>query len=443
MLASLIAAFRLPDLRRRILFVMGMFAIFVAGLHVPVPNIDRQAMAALVKQGGALLGLFDVFSGGAFRRFSILAMSVTPYINASIIFQLLTMAWPRLEQLAKEGESGRKKIGQYTRYLTVILAIFQAAGLVVVLGRTVPPGATGPIVTTHNIGDIIGMVLTLTAGTCFLMWLGEQITDQGIGNGISLIIFGGIMARMPYDVRTTIKYMLAGAPGYGLGNVSLLVIIFLLTIAGIVLVQQGQRKIPIQHAKRVVGTRMYGGASTYLPLRVNMAGVIPIIFAISVVYLPATVAQFAPLPAKYQGIKDTIVSMFNPSGGEIPWTAITGSLIYFLLVVFFTYFYTAVTFNVPDVADNLKKSGSFIPGIRPGRPTAEYLDRVLSRITLAGALFLGIIALLQYWVPTITQIQTFTLVGGTSLLIVVGVALETMQQIEAHLLMRHYEGFIR
>jgi preprotein translocase subunit SecY len=439
MLASLIAAFKLPDLRRRILFVFGMFAIFVACLHVPVPHIDRDAMRRLVEQGGALLGLFDVFSGGAFRRFSILAMSVTPYINASIIFQLLTMAWPRLEQLAKEGESGRKKIGQYTRYLTVILAILQATGLVLVLTR--PQAGIEAVVQTKQVGAIIGMVLTLTAGTCFLMWLGEQITDQGIGNGISLIIFGGIMARMPYDVMRTIVYVREGA--LPPGNVIALALIFLGTVAGIIVVQQGQRKIPIQHAKRVVGTRMYGGASTYLPLRVNMAGVIPIIFAISVVYLPATVAQFMPVPDKWVHIRQMIVAMFSPAPGELPWTAVTGSLIYFVLVIFFTYFYTAVTFNVPDVADNLKKSGSFIPGIRPGRPTAEYLDRVLSRITLAGALFLGVIALLQYWVPVITHVRTFTLVGGTSLLIVVGVALETMQQIEAHLLMRHYEGFIK
>jgi len=403
MLGSLIAAFKLPDLRRRILFVFAMFAIFVVCLHVPVPNIDRKAMADLVERGGALFGLFDVFSGGAFRRFSILAMSVTPYINASIIFQLLTMAWPRLEQLAKEGETGRKKIGQYTRYLTVVLAVFQATGLVLMLARMRPP-----IVTTSDIPAIVGMVITLTAGTCFLMWLGEQITDQGIGNGISLIIFGGIMARMPYDPARTVQYVREDA--LELGNVMFLGVIFLLTVAGIIVIQQAQRKIPIQHAKRVVGTRMYGGASTYLPLRVNMAGV---------------------------------VAMFNPAIGEVPWTAITGSLIYFMLVIFFTYFYTAVTFNVPDVADNLKKSGSFIPGIRPGRPTAEFLDRVLSRITVAGALFLGVIALLQYWVPVITKVQTFTLVGGTSLLIVVGVALETMQQIEAHLLMRHYEGFIK
>jgi len=436
MLGSLIAAFKLPDLRRRILFVFAMFAIFVVCLHVPVPNINRKAMEDLVERGGALFGLFDVFSGGAFRRFSILAMSVTPYINASIIFQLLTMAWPRLEQLAKEGETGRKKIGQYTRYLTVVLAVFQATGLVLMLARMRPP-----IVTTSDIPAIVGMVITLTAGTCFLMWLGEQITDQGIGNGISLIIFGGIMARMPYDISRTIVFVQEGA--LSLGSVVLLAIIFLFTVAGIIVIQQAQRKIPIQHAKRVVGTRMYGGASTYLPLRVNMAGVIPIIFAISVVYLPGTIAQFTPVPRKWEPIKDMIVAMFNPQVGEVPWTAIVGSLIYFMLVIFFTYFYTAVTFNVPDVADNLKKSGSFIPGIRPGRPTAEFLDRVLSRITVAGALFLGVIALLQYWVPVITKVQTFTLVGGTSLLIVVGVALETMQQIEAHLLMRHYEGFIK
>jgi len=430
MLASLAAAFKLPDLRRRILFVLGMFAVFVVGLHIPVSAIDAEKMRQLSEKG--VLSLFDVFSGGAFRRFSIFAMSITPYINASIIFQLLTMAWPRLEQIAKEGESGRRKISQWTRYLTIILALVQAFGLVGILRQM---GILQAGVGVQAMGQGLLMALTLTAGTAFLMWLGEQITDQGIGNGVSLIIFAGIMARMPYDLGQTIVYLRSGALGWT--QVFWLFAIFVFTIAGIIYVQQAQRKIPIQHAKRVVGNRIYGGGNTFLPLRVNTAGVIPIIFAISVSLFPATIAQFTPLPAKYDALKQGIVDFFQP-GGSIP-----GSVIYFILVVFFTYFYTAVTFNVPEVSDNLKRSGSFVPGIRPGKPTTDYLDRVLTRITLAGALFLGIIALLQYWVPTLTGVKTFSVVGGTSLLIVVGVALETMQQIEAHLVMRHYEGFIK
>jgi preprotein translocase subunit SecY len=326
--------------------------------------------------------------------------------------------------LSKEGESGRRKISQYTRYLTVALALLQGSGMCLMLRQQ-------HIVTVGGL-ELIPMVLTLTAGTAFLMWLGEQITDKGIGNGVSLIIFAGIMARMPFDVGRTVTLVRGGSLGYA--NVFLLVAIFVGTIVAIVYMQQGQRKIPVQHAKRVVGTRVYGGGSTFLPLRVNQAGVIPIIFAISIVYFPATIARF--VPHLKDSTRDFFLNMFDPSN-------VLGALIYFALVIFFTYFYTAVTFNVPEVADNLKKNGGFIPGIRPGKPTAQYLDRVLTRITLAGAIFLGLIALLQYYVPKITQVTTFTLVGGTSLLIVVGVAMELMQQIEAHLVMRHYEGFIK
>jgi len=429
-ISSLLAAFKLPDLRKRILFVFGMFALFVLGLHIPVPNIDREAMDRLMKTAGGLFGLLDVFSGGAFRRFSIFAMSITPYINASIIFQLLGIASDRIKQMMREGEAGQKKISQYTRYLTIALAFLQAWGLTYYLmGQG--------IVKVSSLFQLIPMTITLTAGTACLMWIAEQITDKGIGNGVSLVIFAGIAARIPVDVNLTYQGWRGGAHQWY--NVLFLIAIFVGTVMAIIYMQQGQRKIPVQHAKRVVGTRVYGGASTFLPLRVNTAGVIPIIFAISIALFPQQIAMFISglLPEGLRPTLENVVSFFNP--GDSPF----GSGLYFLLVILFTYFYTAVVFNVPEVADNMKKNGSYIPGYRPGRPTADYLDRVLTRITMPGAIFLGIIALLQYYVPNITQVRSFSLVGGTSLLIVVGVALETMQQIEAHLVMRHYEGFIK
>jgi len=428
-LGNMAAAFRVPDLRKRILFVLAMFGVFVVGLHIPIPNVNRAAMEEFVS-GIGLLGLFDVFSGGAFKRFSILAMSITPYINASIIFQLLGVAVPSIARLAKEGESGRKKISQYTRYLTVILAAFQATGICIVLKRQ------GIIETTY-IG-LIPIIITLAAGTCFLMWMGEQITDKGIGNGISLVIFCGIMVRLPMDVENVI--VLLQAQSIRFFQVLLLIIIWIATIAFIVFIQQGTRKIPIQHARRVVGNRIYGGSSTHLPIRVNTAGVIPIIFAIAIAMAPS---QMLPYVAQWiePSNADLAIWLQDIARKMLPGSTYWSSAIYFAMVVFFTYFYTAVTFNVADVADNLKKSGGYIPGVRPGKPTEQFLDRVLTRITLAGALFLGVVALMQYHVNDITGVN-FSIVGGTSLLIVVGVALETMQQIEAHLVMRQYEGFI-
>jgi preprotein translocase subunit SecY len=374
---------------------------------------------------GGLLGLVDAFTGGAFGKFSILAMGIMPYINASIIFQLLGIAIPRIAELAKEGESGRRKISQWTRWLTIVLALLQATMTCLMLRQ-------GEVPILHVGGFfLIPIVLTLTGGTCFLMWMGEQITDKGIGNGVSLIIFAGIVARMPVDVGRT--YQLWRSGNLMWTNIFLLVAIWLVTIAGIIYITKGERRITIQSAKRVVGTRIYSGGSSFLPIRVNTAGVIPIIFAIAVVLLPAQIAQFM------SGAKGSlgIWILFSPD------RSVVASGLYFLLVVFFTYFYTAVTFNVADVSDNLKKYGSFIPGIRPGKPTERHLDKVLSRVTLAGALFLGVIALLSYYVPKITGVTSFTVVGGTSLLILVGVALDTMQQIEAHLVMRQYEGFIK
>jgi len=429
MFESLLAALRLPDLRKRIFFVFGMFGVFVLGLHIPVPGIDRQAMENLFRSGGSLFGMLDVFSGGAMRKFTIFAMGIAPYINASIIMQLLTVAIPSLEALAKEGEHGRRKISQYTRYLTVILAAMQAWGMNALLVRA---GVMSP-----DAGAMLRLqiVITLTAGTAFLMWVGEQITDKGIGNGVSLVIFAGIMASLPWQLQQTVEWVREGV--LAIYNVAFAGILFLATVVAIVAIQQAQRKIPIQHVKRVVGTKVYGGSTTYLPLRVNSAGVIPIIFALAIQLFPLTIAQFVGTSTGFGKWLNSVASAFNPGQSVI------AAFFYGGLIIFFTYFYTAVTFNVSEVADNLKKYGSFIPGIRPGKPTLEYLDRIMTRITLAGAVFLALIALMQYWAPTITKVQTFTLVGGTSLLIVVGVALETMQAIEAHLLMRHYEGFIK
>jgi len=427
-LSPVIAAFRLPDLRRRILFVFGMFAIYVIGLHIPLAGVNKEAMERLAE--GGLMGLLDAFTGGAFRRFSILAMGIMPYINASIIFQLLGIAVPRIAELAKEGESGRKKISQWTRWLTIFLGVLQALMTCLMLRQYNPPILTvgGPA--------LVPIVITMVAGTCFLMWMGERITDRGIGNGVSLIIFAGIVARMPVDVGRT--YQLWRSGNLMWTNVLFLVAIWVATVAGIVYITKGERRITIQSAKRVVGTRIAGGGSSFLPIRVNTPGVIPIIFAIAVVLLPAQIAQFLSGSKGAMGVWMTRIADFFSPGKSV-----VASGLYFLLVVFFTYFYTAVAFNVVEVSDNLKKYGSFIPGIRPGKPTERHLDRVLSRVTLAGALFLGVIALLSYYVPTITGVSSFTVVGGTSLLILVGVALDTVQQIEAHLVMRQYEGFIR
>lgn len=431
-LSPVIAAYKLPDLRRRILYVFAMFGVYVVGLHVPVAGVNKYAMESLTQ--GGLLGLLDAFTGGAFRRFSILAMGIMPYINASIIFQLLGIAIPQVAQLAKEGQSGRKKISQWTRWLTIVLAILQASMTCAMLRQYRAPGG-GPILEVGG-PALIPIILTLTGGTCFLMWMAERITDRGIGQGVSLIIFAGIVARMPVDIAATYKSWHAGI--YSWVQILWLLIVWVITIAAIIYITKGERRVTIQSAKRVVGTRIYSGGSAFLPIRVNTAGVIPIIFAIAVVLLPAQVAQFLSGAKGSLGEWMTrIADFFSPGQSPI------ASTLYFLLVVFFTYFYTAVSFNVADVSDNLKKYGSFIPGIRPGKPTERHLDKVLSRVTLAGAVFLGVIALLSYYVPRITGVTTFTVVGGTSLLILVGVALDTLQQIEAHLVMRQYEGFIK
>lgn len=417
MILTFINAFKLPDLRKRLLFVLGAFAIFIFGLHVSVPGIDKEKLEKLFS-GGGLLGLLDVFTGGALRKFSIFAMGITPYINASIIMSLMNVVFPKLEELRKEGESGRKIISRYTRYLAITMSLVQGSGLVFMLRGM-------DILGQKDIWTFAQVVLTVTAGTAFLMWLGDEISENGIGNGVSLLIFCGIIARMPSDVARTAELYKTG--GINLWNIFLLVLLAVGSIAGVVFIILAERRIAVQYAKRIVGRKMYAGTSTYLPLKVNAAGVIPIIFAVSITLLPAQIAQFVPMVRAW-------VQVFNES-----WMY---NLFYAVLVVVFTFFYTAVIFNPTEVADNIKKYGGFVPGIRPGKPTADYLDRIVTRITVIGAIFLAAIAVLPQYAQGVTKVQSFYL-GGTSLLIVVGVTLDTVQQLEAQMVMRHYEGFIK
>ncbi len=425
MLGSLQQAFKIGDLKQKVLFTLLMFAVFRLGVHIPVPGINPDALSELLKN--QFLGFFDVISGGAFKRFSIFAMSITPYINASIIMQLLTVVIPRLEQLNKEGEEGRKKIAQYTRYGTVILGFIQAIGIAIALGRYSGPG--GAVLQNPGFVSYMIIAICLTAGTALLMWIGEMITERGIGNGISLIIFAGIVARIPSGVVGVFEYLRAGTASYF--NVLLFVVIALVMIAAVVALNEGQRRLPVQYAKRVVGRKVYGGQSTFLPLKVNTAGVIPIIFAMSIMMFPGTIASWFQNSA----INSWINTYFH-FGSPLYNT------IYALLIVFFTFFYTSVIFNPLDVAENIKKYGGFIPGIRPGRPTAEFIDRVLGRLTLAGGIFYAFVAILPNFVIALTGLTNIWF-GGTALLIVVGVALDTMKQIEAHLLLRSYEGFVK
>jgi len=418
-LDSLKNAIKVSELRNKLIFTIGLLFIFRIGVHIPVPGVDPDKMAEFIKTG-ALLGFFDVISGGAFKNFSVFAMSITPYINASIIMQLLTVVVPYLERLAKEGEEGRKKISQYTRYGTVILAFLQAIGMTfVVRNAIINPG----------VFSILVIAVSLTAGTAFLMWLGEQITEKGIGNGISLLIFAGIISRIPSGIARGVEYLQVGT--INILSVLLLFVIGALVIAGVVAVHEGQRRIPVQYAKRVVGRRVYGGRTTHLPLRVNQAGVIPIIFASSFLMFPQLMAEW---------FAGNVVSQFFLQ--YFSWGSLLHTIAYATLIIGFTFFYTAVIMNPIDVADNIKKYGGFIPGIRPGRPTAEYITRVMNRITLSGAVFLALIAILPSFVLLTTGIPNIYF-GGTALLIAVGVALDTMKQVESHLLMRSYQGFIK
>lgn len=419
MFSALRDMFRLPDLKSRILFVLGVLLVFRLGAHIPTPGVDAKAMASLFEQGG-VLSLFDLFAGGALRRFSIFALGVTPYINASIVMQLLAVVVPAIEKMQKEGEEGRRKIVQYTRVSTILFAGIQAVGMVLWL-RSMGIIYVGGI-------SIVVAIVTLIAGSIAVMWMGEMISDHGIGNGISLLIFAGIVARIPEAIMRTFTLLRTGEMNFL--TLIIAIAIMIVVIAGCILLQEGQRRLPVQYAKRVVGTRVYGGQSTFIPLRVNSAGVIPIIFASSVLLFPTTVARFFSA-----GFAQTIAGIFSPSSPIY-------MILYVLLIIFFTYFYTAVVFNPVDVANNLKKYGGFIPGIRPGRPTADYIERVLSRVTLGGAVFLAVIALLPSLLTQMLGITTFYF-GGTAVLIVVGVALETVQQIEAQLLMRHYEGIMK
>jgi len=419
LLETLRQAFKIKDLRQKIFFTLLMLVVFRIGAHIPVPGIDTVALKEMISEG-TYLGFFDFFSGGAFSDFTVFAMGIMPYITASIILQLLTVVVPALEKLAKEGTEGRKKIIQYTRYGTVILALIQAAGTSLYFNHY------GILVDTSLV-SYLTIIISLTAGTAFLMWLGELITEKGIGNGISLIIFAGIIARFPADVYRAYQSIRAGEASI-MGAV-IFIIIALAVIVAIVAVNEGQRRIPVQYSKRIVGRRVYGGQSTHIPLKVNQAGVIPVIFAMSLLMFPATIASWFPNSSFAQAM----MGFFDTS--SIPYM-----ISYALLIIFFAYFYTAITFNPQDVADNIKKYGGFIPGRRPGKPTADYLESVLSRITLGGAVFLAIIALLPNLMMSATGLNIYF--GGTSILIVVGVALDTMKQIESQMLMRHYEGFI-
>lgn len=423
-LKPIFQAWSIPELRRKIIFTAGMFAIFRLFAHVPVPVVDIVKLKLLFSQN-QLLGLLDIFSGGTLANFSIMALGLNPYINASIIFQLLTMVFPKLEELSKEGEAGRERINQYIRIVTVPLAIVQAFGMYMLLRNQ-------QIIETLPMIQLISLLITMTTGTMILMWFGELISEYGIGNGISMLIFAGIIGRLPISIAQTA----AISTNTNLFNVSTFVVMAVVVIAGIVFINEAVRKVTIQYAKRIRGSRMYGGQTTHLPLRVNQAGVIPIIFAVSLVLLPSLLGRFiATLPNQtIVNVAEAIANAFTPGGAIY-------NLAYFFLVIGFTYFYTAVIFNPVKIADEIKKYGGFIPGIRPGKPTAEYLNYILTRITTAGALFLGIIAVLPSIVQNLTNVITLTL-GGTGILIVVSVVLETTKQLESMLVMRSYEGFL-
>ena len=420
MLDSLSNIFKITELRNKILYTLMMFAVFRAGIHIPVPGVDASVIESLFTSGN-LFGLLDLFAGGALSKFSIFAMSITPYINASIIMQLLQSVVPQFEAWSKDGEDGRKKIAKVTRYGTVVLGFIQAAGMAFALR------ANNALVNNDFLSGFV-VAIILTAGTCLLMWIGEQITAYGIGNGISLIIFAGIVARLPDGLETIYQYIQNGT--INMFQAFLFAVIALAMIAVVVAVTQGQRRIPIQYAKRVVGRKMYGGHSTFLPLKVNQAGVIPIIFASSVLMFPVTIAQFIDNEFVHK-----VADLFT-------WGTPLQTALYAILIFIFTYFYTAISINITDMADNMKKYGGFIPGIRAGKPTADYVDNVMTRITLAGAVFLAVVAIIPNFLGSITGVQGVYF-GGTALLIVVGVALDTMQQIESLMVTRHYKGFVK
>jgi len=451
MLESIRNIFSIPDLRKRVIFTLAILAVYRIGAQIPNPGISATALAEFWEiQKGTILGFVDLFSGQNMSRMTVFALGIMPYISASIILQLLQVVWPYLERLSKEGELGRKKITQYTRYGTLLICVIQSFGISMFLERLTSPGGA-PIVPSPGWGFRFLTVLTLTTGTVFIMWLGEQISARGIGNGISLIIFAGIVVNFPRGIQSVLSSLRTG--DMSPLRVIFLMILMVAVVAIIVFVERGQRRIPVSYAKRVIGRKIYGGQSTHLPLRVNTGGVIPIIFAASVITIPSTVAQLIKIPA------------FQTIAQQFALGMPLYSVLYVAAIIFFTYFYVSIIFNPSDVADNLRKYGGFIPGIRPGRNTSDFIDGVLSRITLVGAIYLAAVAILPEFLITGVKVHTLPLIGsfleanlpkfltqglnvnfyfgGTSILIVVGVAMDTLQQIEAQLVMRHYDGFMR
>ncbi|MGB7217295.1 MAG: preprotein translocase subunit SecY [Vicinamibacterales bacterium] len=449
---SLKNIFAVSELRTRVLFTLGLLAVYRIGNHIPTPGINGAALAELASQlQNTMFGLYDMFSGGNLSQFTIFALGVMPYISASIILQLLTVVWPYLERLSKEGELGRRKITQYTRYGTILLAVVQSFGIALFLERQTATTGGLPLVYDPGIGFRLMTVLTLTTGTTFIMWIGEQITERGVGNGMSLIIFAGIVVAFPTYFLQTIQQMQTGQ--IGLIRILFLLILMVLVVAAIIFVERGHRRVTVQYAKRVVGRRMYGGSSTHIPLKVNTGGVIPIIFASSILAFPATMAQ------AFQGPWAEAVT--TQLGFNMPLY----NLLFVAGIIFFTYFYTAIIFNPDDVAENMRKYGGFVPGIRPGKRTAEHIDTILTRITLAGSVYLCVVALLPQWLISGFRVAPIPFVGewldaslprfitegmgvtfyfgGTSILIVVGVAMDTVQQVESQLIMRHYDGFMK
>ncbi|SMO79589.1 preprotein translocase subunit SecY [Melghirimyces algeriensis] len=429
---------KVEDLRRKILFTLAMLVVFRIGSYIPVPNTNSDALKAFAENtagGGGVFGLINTFSGGAFLNFSIFAMGIMPYITASIIVQLLTMdVIPKFAQWAKEGEVGRRKLAKVTRYGTIILGLIQSIGLTIGFDRM--GGSMGmDFINNPSFATYALVALTLTAGTAFLMWLGEQITDKGIGNGISILIFAGIIAGIPPAVQQIYESEFAGAGEQiflSIVKIVIILVVLLLIVAGVIFIQQGIRKIPVQYAKRVVGRKMFGGQSTHIPMKVNAAGVIPVIFAMSLLIFPPTIASF------WQGnaVADWIITNFT-------YTQPFGMVVYVFLIIGFTYFYTFVQINPVQMADQMKKNGGYVPGIRPGKNTTIYLTKIMNRITLAGALFLAAVSILPVFFTTVADLPQSVQIGGTSLLIVVGVALETMKNIESQLIKRHYKGFIK
>ena len=444
MLDTIRNAFKIPDLRRRIVFTLLMLVIFRFGAAIPVPFLNAEAMKAFLQAGSSmdLFNLFDTFTGGAFQNATVLAMGVSPYINASIIIQLLTVAIPALERLAKEGVEGRKKINKITRYVGIALAFIQGAGLYVTLRNMAVTSGIDPV-SNPGVLSFFVIVLTFTAGTAFIVWLGELITEKGLGNGVSMIIFAGIVSRIPTAVSSVVRtYVMEGGSFSAMGTViaAVILIIAIAAIALVVFFTDAERRIPVQYAKRVVGRKMYGGQSTNIPIKVAAGGVMPIIFASSIMAFPSTIVRLLSggnVPTS--GVGGTILNCLSTNGPA--WTSVVYGVLYFLLIIFFTYFYSTIQFNPIEMSNNIKKSGGYIPGIRPGKPTSDYLSKVTSRLNLVGAIFLGIVAVMPIVIGAVIN-NTALQIGGTSLLIMVGVALETVKQMESQMVMRHYKGFL-